>query len=198
MTMSRRQLFGLLLRRPELDPEGRSESGPLHLGDEPTPALAPKPPERPPSTFALDSFYDARVLAKRESRDGTSEVVGVRTPVREIPRFAIRESISTPTTRVGLGPLPSARSDRQPTPHEARAIPASLVPSVLIEACLATTTFCSVCTERCPVPGAIAIRDRRPHIVVDRCDGCGVCVQVCPAPILALELVARRPAEVDP
>lgn len=49
-------------------------------------------------------------------------------------------------------------------------------------------TECSVCAERCPVPGAIRIEHRSVTIDPKRCDGCGVCVERCPAPIGALAL----------
>lgn len=52
--------------------------------------------------------------------------------------------------------------------------------------------FCRVCAERCPVPGAIQIRDGR--LVVDEttCTGCGVCLHVCPAPGKAVLLLPLR------
>lgn len=52
------------------------------------------------------------------------------------------------------------------------------------ETCLAhNNTFCTVCSEQCPVEGAIAIDDRgRPSVVEETCTGCGVCQYVCPAP----------------
>jgi MinD superfamily P-loop ATPase len=46
-------------------------------------------------------------------------------------------------------------------------------------------SFCSTCSERCPVENAIVIELGRPRVVEDRCNGCGVCVQVCPAPLNA-------------
>ena len=59
-------------------------------------------------------------------------------------------------------------------------------------ACLAYRgTVCSVCVERCPVPGAIAVQSGRPSIVRDVCTGCGDCVARCPAPVNALSLEDR-------
>ncbi len=63
-------------------------------------------------------------------------------------------------------------------------------------ACLAHTgSFCSVCSERCPVTGAIAVLAGKPTIVADLCVGCGVCAAVCPAPINAVVVMplADRP-----
>ena len=53
--------------------------------------------------------------------------------------------------------------------------------------------FCSVCYERCPVPQAIEMDDGIPRIVLERCTGCGVCRDVCPAPENAILIVPRRP-----
>lgn len=63
-------------------------------------------------------------------------------------------------------------------------------------ACLAWTgSFCTVCSERCPVPGAIELDRGRPRIREDVCTGCGVCAAVCPAPANAVVLMplADRP-----
>jgi len=136
----------------------------------------PEPEPEPEPAFVLDDFY------------------GARTPARELPRFAIRGSISAPTTRVGLGRSATSRPEEPTAAQASRAISPDLVPHVLVDACLATTTSCSVCVERCPVPGSIELVDHRPYVVADHCDGCGICVQVCPAPILAFELVERAKA----
>ncbi|HYO70348.1 MAG TPA: 4Fe-4S binding protein [Archangium sp.] len=53
-------------------------------------------------------------------------------------------------------------------------------------------SFCGTCSERCPVEGAIAVESGRPRVVEERCNGCGLCVQLCPAPINALELIPLR------
>ncbi len=40
---------------------------------------------------------------------------------------------------------------------------------------------CIVCQEVCPVsPKAIEVRDGKPHVVADRCIGCGICEHECP------------------
>ncbi|MBZ0237287.1 MAG: 4Fe-4S binding protein, partial [Deltaproteobacteria bacterium] len=71
------------------------------------------------------------------------------------------------------------------------------VPRVLESACLATRSFCSVCVERCPRPGAIVVAHGRPRVVPEACDGCGRCVAACPAPVLAFTLVARPPCSEE-
>lgn len=57
-------------------------------------------------------------------------------------------------------------------------------------------SFCSVCSERCPVPGAVVLSGGRPTILADKCTGCGVCANVCPAPMNAIVIMplADRPA----
>ncbi|MBL8763793.1 MAG: 4Fe-4S dicluster domain-containing protein [Phycisphaerae bacterium] len=64
-------------------------------------------------------------------------------------------------------------------------------------ACLAHTgSFCTVCSERCPVPNAIEVDAGKPTIRADVCTGCGVCASVCPAPTNAIVVMpmADRPA----
>jgi len=64
-------------------------------------------------------------------------------------------------------------------------------------ACLAHTgSFCTVCSERCPVPGAIQVSAGKPRIREDICTGCGVCASVCPAPSNAVVVMplADRPS----
>lgn len=51
--------------------------------------------------------------------------------------------------------------------------------------------FCTTCSERCPMPGAIKVRDGKPTIRTAACTGCGVCHHVCPAPINAVRIFPR-------
>lgn len=63
-------------------------------------------------------------------------------------------------------------------------------------ACLAYTgSFCTVCAERCPVPGAIELSHGKPRILPETCTGCGLCSFVCPAPSNAVVVMplADRP-----
>lgn len=53
--------------------------------------------------------------------------------------------------------------------------------------------YCSVCYERCPVPGAIDFNEGMPRIVLETCTGCAVCRDVCPAPENAILMTPRRP-----
>jgi len=45
---------------------------------------------------------------------------------------------------------------------------------------------CSVCVERCPVPGAITFGGDVPEVNERLCTGCGMCQYVCPAPTNAI------------
>jgi ferredoxin len=75
--------------------------------------------------------------------------------------------------------------------QQARSIPAAgRRVRVRPQACLAWQgSFCSTCSERCPVEGAIESELGRPRVVESRCDGCGLCVRMCPAPINAFEFL---------
>ena len=57
--------------------------------------------------------------------------------------------------------------------------------------CIALTSFCSVCVERCPVDGAMKVTNNLPSVVPDVCTGCGICHEVCPAPRNAVFLLPR-------
>jgi ferredoxin-type protein NapG len=43
-------------------------------------------------------------------------------------------------------------------------------------------TPCSVCLERCPVPGALSLAGNVPVVEERLCTGCGICQHVCPSP----------------
>jgi ferredoxin len=65
---------------------------------------------------------------------------------------------------------------------------------ILDRFCLAWQgSFCSVCVERCPVPGAILTENGKPRVNPDLCTGCKICHDVCPAPKNAVFLVSRKP-----
>ena len=50
-------------------------------------------------------------------------------------------------------------------------------------------TTCTVCSERCPVEGAISVREGKPTVNEASCTGCGVCRYVCVAPENAILLM---------
>jgi len=67
--------------------------------------------------------------------------------------------------------------------------------------CLAhQNSFCTVCSEQCPVENAIEVINGKPRIVEETCTGCGVCHHVCPAPANAVLLmpIAERPLPQPP
>ena len=128
-----------------------------------------------PTGFSLDAFYEGRPKP-------------LDSPA--IPRFEIRRDAAVPTTRTGVGP------DERAAPAAALpALPAfSGVVRVRQHSCLAwQRSFCSVCVERCPVPGAILVAQGRPRVDPARCTGCGICVAACPAPINGFDIVPHEP-----
>lgn len=81
----------------------------------------------------------------------------------------------------GAGAL---RADRPRKMGTARIDPAE---------CLAHRgSFCSVCSEQCPVSGAIQLESGRPRVQESCCTGCGTCVFVCPAPRVSVRIDVRR------
>ncbi len=65
--------------------------------------------------------------------------------------------------------------------------------SIRVPNCLAHQgTTCTVCFERCPVPGALELDRGRPVIHDEACTGCGVCQHVCPAPYNAVLILPRE------
>jgi len=75
---------------------------------------------------------------------------------------------------------------------EETAPPVAKVAIVQGRFCLALTSFCSACVERCPVPGAMKKERGMPMVVADACTGCGLCQEICPAPRNAVLLMPRR------
>ena len=79
-----------------------------------------------------------------------------------------------------------------------RQIPIAMGTARITEqTCLAHQgTLCTVCSEQCPVEGAIELSGTKPHVDESRCVGCGVCRFVCPAPENAVLLMPQfaRPA----
>lgn len=75
----------------------------------------------------------------------------------------------------------------------------SFVARILPTACVAFRgTLCVTCEERCPVPGAVVLERGRPRIDSELCDGCGVCVEVCPAPQKAIQRTPVSPLHRSP
>ncbi|MGI9455137.1 MAG: 4Fe-4S dicluster domain-containing protein [Aeoliella sp.] len=68
---------------------------------------------------------------------------------------------------------------------------------VIAQTCLAYHgTTCTVCSEQCPVEGAIDVTNGKPSVNEEVCTGCGVCRYVCPSvenAILLMPTFARSP-----
>ena len=70
--------------------------------------------------------------------------------------------------------------------------PDDQVAQIQTDACLAhRSTLCTVCSERCPEPGAIRVEHGKPSVSLEACTGCGTCRDVCPAPYNAVIIVPR-------
>lgn len=63
--------------------------------------------------------------------------------------------------------------------------------------CLAyQKSFCSTCIERCPIEGAIILRDNLPMVNANLCDGCGICHQLCPASRNAILMMPKKSPDI--
>jgi Na+-translocating ferredoxin:NAD+ oxidoreductase RNF subunit RnfB len=80
----------------------------------------------------------------------------------------------------------------EPSPTE--ALPTDAVAVIQGRRCIALTSFCAVCVERCPTPGAMKLTSGLPSVIPDVCTGCGICHEVCPAPTNAVLMLPRRRA----
>ncbi|MBL8719107.1 MAG: 4Fe-4S binding protein [Myxococcales bacterium] len=123
----------------------------------------------PAKEFSLDELY-----AKRKAA-----------PAPPMPHFRVFHDVE-PVKTSSIG-TPNAPPIQVPRPV---ARPFAGVARVRPDACLAYRSFCSACAERCPVPAAIVVDALgRPRVDESLCNGCGVCLTVCPAPVLAFEIV---------
>jgi ferredoxin len=143
------------------------------------PAPAPAPQAKP--GFSLEGFYRSR------QADGTANGT-------DVPRFSPRDglpAVAEHLTRRGV-PEFAAKPGGVPSSAPVAAPAFEGVARVRTSTCLAWQgSFCSVCVERCPVEGAIVEELGRPSMVENKCTGCGLCIQLCPAPINALQQVPR-------
>lgn len=168
MSVTRRELFGFLRREAENEREAEKKD---------------EAPETEPADggFSLDAFYARRGAGAEAST--------------ALPVFAVRADAAgaagVTDTRVGIGPLAAADGAAA---AEIAPLPAGMVPVVIPARCLAPRSFCATCVERCQAPGALVMDGALPRVVEAACTGCGLCVAVCPAPIMAFELVARSPS----
>lgn len=90
-------------------------------------------------------------------------------------------------------PLHAATSAARSEPKPSGAAKPAQVAVIAGRQCLAyQNSFCTTCSERCPVAGAIVIEKGFPRVVPQVCTGCEICHQVCPAPENAILMVPRR------
>ncbi|MFN7141653.1 MAG: hypothetical protein ACK4UN_20205 [Limisphaerales bacterium] len=91
-----------------------------------------------------------------------------------------------------------ARNIAHPEQKPAASTAAPTTPKVAIiqgRFCLAyQKSFCSTCIERCPIEGAISLRDNLPMVNPELCNGCRICHQLCPAPRNAILMLPKRNA----
>jgi ferredoxin len=165
-----------------------------------------------PPAFSLESFYASRARAGEATVDGRLPVFSLREGL-VVPQRPPEKDVAAGGQDARLAPAagasrsevardegaPGAPSTPDTTGAPARqggapGVMPALGDTVRVRTpfCLAWQgSFCTTCVERCPVEGAILVEAGRPRVVAERCDGCGTCVRVCPAPINAFEL---RPA----
>ena len=150
---------------PEVRPVEKVESPPEEVAAATVPKVPPPPWERPVPEGAV-----------------------VTSPVAQVAPWELG---SMDTTRT----VPPANRRAQALGSPRMAPGRAMVFAIQTNLCLAWRHVpCSVCRERCPESGAIAVEEGRPMIVADRCTGCGDCVAVCPAPIMAIRMQrAARP-----
>lgn len=209
--MSRRELlrgrlFGRIARAVSAMPgevsATRADGGPPRAGPSPatrTPAAAigrryPLPIHRPPGAVDEVSFLSGCTRC-----NDCISACPVGAIVIAPDRF--REAAGTPM----IDPHASACIMCEDAPCIAACKPGVLRPDqprkmgvawIQTMACLAHTgSFCTVCSERCPVPNAISLQAGKPTIHAEACTGCGVCAGVCPAPTNAVVVMplADRP-----
>lgn len=182
---------------PAQSPAPRAAAG--ERGTNPPVSRFPRtfPIHRPPGAIEESAFlvectrcgacieacpHDAIVLAPARYRGaaGTPMIDAASAPCRMCPDTPCIAACEPGVLRGDLGP-------RGLVMGEAR---------IHADDCLAHAgSFCTVCSEQCPVPGAIEVREGRPRIIAEVCTGCGVCHHVCPAPINAVMLL---PASTRP
>lgn len=134
--------------------------------------------------------------------------------IKACPHDAI---VPAPARLRGASGTPMIAPDRQPC-HMCDDFPcisacepnvlSTLVPVMMGTArvvehlCLAYHgTMCTVCSEQCPVDGAIDVVNGRPVVREEVCTGCGTCRHVCPAPenaILSMPTFQRPARPVAP
>ncbi|MEZ4655202.1 MAG: 4Fe-4S dicluster domain-containing protein [Candidatus Eisenbacteria bacterium] len=166
-------------------------------------AFGPIPLLRPPGAIREDLFLE------RCTKCLDCAVVCPYGAIRPAPA-RYRSAAGTPWIDPSEQPCwscPDAPCVRACTPGALDVFPPSPMGTALIQeqTCLAYQGgFCTVCSERCPVDGAIELAQGRPKVQERLCTGCGVCHFVCPAPENAIAILptlvraASARAKLDP
>lgn len=193
--LSRRELLGLLVGRPrkaQAPPPPASEAQAVSAPPRP---CAVFPIHRPPGAIAEADFL-SRCTRCGDCFTACPHEAIVAAPAR------LRAAAGTPVTDAASAPC----RQRAETPCiqacAADALSAQApvkMGTARIETmdCLAwQRSFCTVCFEQCPVPGAITLDQGRPTINASACTGCGICLYACPAPRKAVLLLpnTQRPS----
>lgn len=149
---------------------------------------------RPPGAVAEADFLEAC------TRCGDCAEICPHDAIREAPA-RLRDAQGTPIIDPHVSPcqmcedLPciSACETGALRPEAPAALGAARISSLDCLNRLSAT--CSVCIERCPVPGAIDFVGDVPEVNERLCTGCGICQHVCPAPQNAILMLpnADRP-----
>jgi ferredoxin-type protein NapG len=149
---------------------------------------------RPPGAVAESDFLEAC------TRCGDCAEVCPHDAIREAPA-RLREAQGTPIIDPHASPCQMCEDLPCISACETGAL-RSEAPAALGAArvspldCLnRLSATCSVCVERCPVPGAIDFVADVPEVNERLCTGCGICQHVCPAPQNAILMLpnADRP-----
>lgn len=125
-------------------------------------------------------------------------------PAPDSSRRAFLSGLFSPLKAVAQATEPKTAQESTEPGKDPEAL-ANFVAIVQGRYCIASTGFCRTCIERCPVVGAIELDQGMPMVVADKCTGCRICHEVCPAPTNAILMVHApkgakpvRPPQEDP
>jgi ferredoxin-type protein NapG len=200
--LSRRELLGLLVGRPKKAQAAVAAEAPVQAVS----AQQPGPPRpcpvfpihRPPGAIAEADFL-SRCTRCGDCFTACPHEAVVTAPAR------LRAAAGTPVIDAASAPCQQCAD----TPCIEACAPNALSANAPLKMgtarietmdCLAwQRSFCTVCSERCPVPDAITLDQGRPTIDASVCTGCGVCLYVCPAPRKAVMLLPniQRPSWLE-
>jgi ferredoxin-type protein NapG len=65
-------------------------------------------------------------------------------------------------------------------------------------------TGCTVCIDKCPLQAIYPDGQKRPVVIPEKCNGCGICQKECPSTSLRANITGKgiivipRPADIPP